>query len=121
MGEKKVNPIRESVKESIKRRALTKLVGAKRRAPPGTAKRRMADIDEIPQKTEKDSHITEDHCRVKHPPPEEMLLPVVLGLKPAVVIPPSIATEQGKTVTNCHLQRRRTYHCYEWAVNSKNC
>ena len=81
----------------------------------------MADIDEIPRKTEKDSHITEDHCRVKHPPPEGMLLPVVLGLKPAVVIPPSTETEQGKTVTNCHLQRRRTYHCYEWAVNSKNC
>ena len=78
VGEKKVNSIGESVKESIKRRALTNRVGTKRRAPPGTAKRRMADIDEKPQKTEKDSNITEDHCWVKHPPPEGMLLPVVL-------------------------------------------
>ena len=44
--------------------------------------------------------ITDDHCRVKRPLSEGMLLPVVLGLNPAVVVPPSTETEQGKTVND---------------------
>ena len=42
VGEKMINPIQES----IKRRARTNPVGRKRRAPPGTAKKRMAGIAE---------------------------------------------------------------------------
>ena len=39
----------------------------------------------------------ENHFQVKHPPEERMLLPVVPGLDPAVVIPPSTETEQEST------------------------
>jgi len=46
------------------------------------------------RKAEKGSNVTEDHSQVKHPPPEGMLLPVVPGLDPAVVIPPSTEIEQ---------------------------
>ena len=60
----------------------------------------MADIEEKLRNTEKDINITEDHYWVNHPPPEGMLLLVVLDLNLAVVIPPSTETEQGKTVND---------------------
>ena len=53
------------IRESIQRRvALNKQKGGKRRAEPGTAKRRMADIAEKPKKTQKSSDNPEDHSQL---------------------------------------------------------
>ena len=67
--------------------------GGKRRAEPGTAKRRMAAMEEKLRKVEKGS-ILEDNSQVKHPPAEKMLLPVVPGLDFADAIPLSKEIEQ---------------------------
>ena len=68
----------------MRRVALNNLVRGKRRAEPGTAKRRMADIAENPRKTQKSSDNPDNHSQLKDPPECGMVEP---GLDPSVVIP----------------------------------
>ena len=87
------NPIID-IRASIQRRgALNRPKGGKYRAPPGTAKRRMAEPDEKPKKTQKSSDNPEDHLQLKNPPECEILVPVKPGINPSVVIPPSTETK----------------------------
>ena len=93
VGEKMIN----ETGVAVRRGSTINPGGGKRRAEPGTAKRRIAAMEEKLRKAEKGSHIPEDCSQGKHPPPEGMLLPVVLGLDPAGVIPPSTEIEQNIT------------------------
>ena len=94
VGENTIRDIRESIQ---RRAALNKPKGGKYRAPPGTAKRRMAEPDKKPKKAQKSSDNPEDHLQLKHPPECEMLVPVDPGLDPFVAIPPSTETEHKST------------------------
>ena len=95
VGEKMIN----ETGVALKRGLTINPGGGKRRAEPGTAKRRMEAMEEKLRKAEKDSNIPEDHSQVKHPLAKDVLLLVVPGLDPAVVIPLSTDIEQETTET----------------------
>jgi hypothetical protein len=65
------------IKASIQRgAALNKPKIGKYREPPDTAKRKMANPDVKPKKTQKSTKIPEDCLQLKNPPEGEMLVPM---------------------------------------------
>ena len=88
LGEKIIN----ETGVALKRGLTINPGGGKRRAAPGTAKRRMAIKAEKLRKIEKSSDNPEDHSQLKDPPECGMLVPVVPGLDPSVLIPSLLLT-----------------------------
>ena len=106
----------------MRRIALNKPKEGKRRAEPGTAKRRMADIAEKTKKTQKSSDNPEDHSQLKHPPELGMQVPVEPGKNPSVVIPPSTKTEhESKDPTNASESQLATAVSSKISVATKHC
>ena len=90
VGENPIIDIRASIQKRV---VLNKPKVDLNRAPPGTAKRRMAEPDIKPKKTRKSKNNPEDRLQLKNPPEGEMLVPMELCLDNPVGIPPSTETE----------------------------